>query len=102
MAYSDWLEAGKIIDDCPSFNALVFAMFEMCPREKLGKFRAAFPAHWREFKYRTERPDGILPGDPIYQTEVGRLDDVRGRFQPQGGDYPPEFIRRTSAEEEEG
>ena len=89
MAYKSWLEAGEIADRQYTFDALVFALFESAPRDKLGRLKHAFPAHWNEYRYRAERPDGILPSDPLIETN---FTPVTPRVQ-HGDDYPPEFIR---------
>jgi len=89
MSYHDWIEAGDIVDRGVSFGSLVFALLEKCPKDELGRVIHAFPKHWNEYKYRSKRPDGILPTDPVADIGIQAAEN-----------YPPEFIRRSSDEEE--
>jgi hypothetical protein len=65
MSRREYLEAGRIFRDQPSFYALIMAAMQRADTNNLRKLRAAYPEVWVELQLRYDVPGGFLPSDNV-------------------------------------
>lgn len=81
MARYDYASSAKLIENNPTFTALIMAAMRKADFVNAEKLKKAWPEIWKELYARYAAPGGWLPGE----TNDAEIDRARGKEAKQDG-----------------